>query len=133
MKINSQKFLVHENQENKFGSAIDAGQVHANTYREEFKLISFLGRLNYNYNEKYYATATVRRDGSSKFGVNNQWGNFPSFDLAWRISKEGFMKGLSFINDLKLRAGYGVTGNSDAITPYATLSLYGPNGRYYDE
>jgi iron complex outermembrane receptor protein len=127
-----QNFLVPENQDNNFGSAIDAARVTAGTYREEFKLISFLGRLNYNFNEKYYATGTIRRDGSSKFGTNNRWGNFPSFDVAWRISKEGFMSGISWISDLKLRAGYGVTGNSDAITPYATLLLYGPIGRFYD-
>lgn len=132
LQVNGQNFLVPENQDNNFGSAIDASRNTVQNGREESKLISFLGRLNYNYAEKYYVTASFRRDGSSKFGKNNRWGNFPSFDVAWRLSKENFMKGISWLSDLKLRAGYGVTGNSDAITPYATLLLYGPIGRFYD-
>ena len=127
-----QNFLVPQNQDNNFSGAIDPGRVSAGSYKEEYKLISFLGRITYNYKSKYYLTASVRRDGSSKFGVNNRWGNFPSFDLAWRISEEGFLKNVSWLNDLKIRGGYGVTGNSEAITPYATLLLYGPGGRYYN-
>jgi iron complex outermembrane receptor protein len=73
--------------------------------------------LNYNFNDKYYVTASFRRDGSSKFGENNLWGNFASFDVAWRIKEENFLKNVSWLSDLKLRAGYGVTGNSDAISP----------------
>ena len=125
-------FLVPENQDNNFSSAIDPTRVSATTYKEESRLISFLGRVNYIYNDRYYVTASIRRDGSSKFGSNNRWGNFPSFDVAWRISQEGFMKGITWLNELKIRAGYGVTGNAEAITPYATLLLYGPGGRYYD-
>ncbi len=107
------------------------------SFAEAYYLISFLGRVNYNYAGKYYATASIRRDGSSKFGVNQRYGNFPSFDLAWRISQEDFMKGVSWLTDLKLRGGYGVTGNSDAITPYSTQFLLSgqlPNGtitRYF--
>lgn len=125
-------FLVPQNLDNNFTSAIDPAKVTAATYKEEYKIISFLGRATYNYMGRYYVTASIRRDGSSKFGVNNRWGNFPSFDVAWRISDEKFMKGLHWVNDLKLRGGYGVTGNSEAITPYATLLLYGPIGRYYN-
>ncbi|HVZ55773.1 MAG TPA: TonB-dependent receptor [Chitinophagaceae bacterium] len=132
MGATGQNFLVPQNQFNNFSSAIDPTRVSASTYKEEYKLISFLGRINYIYNSKYYVTASIRRDGSSKFGVNNRWGNFPSFDVAWRISQENFMRNIPWLSDLKLRAGYGVTGNSDAITPYATLLLYGPGGRYYD-
>ncbi|HVX28025.1 MAG TPA: SusC/RagA family TonB-linked outer membrane protein [Parafilimonas sp.] len=132
MNIHGQNFLVPQNQDNNFSSAIDASQTSANTGKDEYKLISFLGRVTYNYNEKYYITASYRRDGSSKFGVNNRWGDFPSFDVAWRITQEKFMQGVSWLSELKLRAGYGVTGNSDAITPYATLLLYGPIGRFYD-
>jgi TonB-linked SusC/RagA family outer membrane protein len=102
------------------------------SFKEEYYLISFLGRVNYNYQGKYYVTASVRRDGSSKFGINNRWGNFPSFDLAWRVSQEDFMKGISWLTDLKLRGGYGVTGNSDAITPYSTQFLVGSSTRYFN-
>jgi len=130
--ITGQNFLVPQTQDNNFSTAIDPSKVSASTYKEEFKLISFLGRVTYNYKSRYYATASIRRDGSSKFGVNNRWGNFPSFDLAWRISEENFLKNVSWLNDLKIRGGYGVTGNSDAISPYATLLLYGPGGRYFN-
>jgi iron complex outermembrane receptor protein len=132
MGIQGQNFLIPQNQDNNFSSAIDASRTSAGTGKEEYKLISFLGRVTYNYNEKYYVTASMRRDGSSKFGVNNRWGNFPSFDVAWRLTQEKFMQGIPWLSELKLRAGYGVTGNSDAISPYATLLLYGPIGRFYD-
>jgi TonB-linked SusC/RagA family outer membrane protein len=127
-----QQYLVPANENNSLGSSINPIFNRINSYKEEYKLISFLGRVNYNYNSKYYVTATLRRDGSSKFGKNNRWGNFPSVDAAWRLTQEDFMKGIGWISDLKLRVGYGVTGNSDAISPYATLLLYGPSGRYYN-
>ena len=79
----------------------------------DWSLMSYMGRVNYGYNDKYLVTATVRRDGSSRFGSGNKWGVFPSGSVAWRISKEDFFKGISFINDLKLRAGYGITGNQE--------------------
>jgi len=78
----------------------------------EWALLSFMGRVNYSYKDKYLITATVRRDGSSRFGENNKYGTFPSASVAWRISKEDFFH-VPFINDLKLRAGYGVTGNQN--------------------
>ncbi|MDP4202369.1 MAG: TonB-dependent receptor [Bacteroidota bacterium] len=76
-------------------------------------LFSEMGRFNYAYNDKYLVTATIRRDGSSRFGSNNKYGLFPSVSLAWRASQEDFLKNISFINDLKVRAGYGVTGNQE--------------------
>ncbi len=78
-----------------------------------WSLLSYIGRANYNYNGKYLATATVRYDGSSRFGEGNKWGLFPSGSLAWRISEEEFMKSLTFLNSMKVRAGYGVTGNQE--------------------
>jgi TonB-linked SusC/RagA family outer membrane protein len=78
-----------------------------------WSLLSYIGRVNYSYNGKYLATATIRRDGSSRFGGDNKWGVFPSGSLAWRISEEDFMKSLTFINSMKVRAGYGVTGNQE--------------------
>lgn len=77
------------------------------------ELQSFFGRANYQLDDKYLATATLRADGSSKFGENNKYGVFPSFSLGWRLSEEGFMKGLSGISELKLRAGWGQTGNQE--------------------
>ncbi|MCX6219732.1 MAG: TonB-dependent receptor [Bacteroidia bacterium] len=76
-------------------------------------LFSLMGRANYSYADKYLVTATLRRDGSSRFGENNKYGLFPSASAAWRISQEEFFKKTSFVNDLKLRAGYGVTGNQE--------------------
>ncbi|MEP6949482.1 MAG: TonB-dependent receptor [Ginsengibacter sp.] len=79
----------------------------------EWALFSYMGRVNYAYLDKYLVTATLRRDGSSRFGQNNKYGTFPSASAAWRVSKENFFKHVNFINDLKLRAGYGVTGNQN--------------------
>jgi iron complex outermembrane receptor protein len=95
------------------------------------KLISFFGRAHYSYAEKYMVTATVRRDGSSKFGANHKWGIFPSASAAWGVSQESFMQDVSWVNDLKLRVGYGVTGNQDGLDPYKSLELYGADGTYY--
>ncbi|HEU5054149.1 MAG TPA: TonB-dependent receptor [Hanamia sp.] len=126
-----QQFIVPENQDNNLGSG-NSLYNSIGSYREEYKLISFLGRINYNYAGKYFLTASIRRDGSSKFGKNNRWGNFPSVDVAWVLSQENFLKNVSWLNQLKLRVGYGETGNSDAISPYSTLLTYGPGGRYYN-
>ncbi len=87
----------------------------------EWALLSYMGRVNYAYADKYLLTATVRRDGSSRFGANNKWGVFPSGSLAWRVSEEDFFQSVDFVDDLKLRAGYGVTGNQE-IGNYAYAS-----------
>jgi TonB-dependent starch-binding outer membrane protein SusC len=78
---------------------------------EDSKLISFFGRANYNYNDKYLAAVSLRRDGSSRFGPTNAWGVFPSVALAWRISQEGFMQRFTNLSDLKLRGTWAKTGN----------------------
>lgn len=88
----------------------------------EWSLLSFLARVNYGYKDKYLLTASVRRDGSSRFGADNKWGTFPSASAAWRISQEDFFTGLNFINDLKLRVGYGWTGNQN-IGSYSFASV----------
>jgi len=98
----------------------------------EILLVSDFFRLNYSYKDKYLLQGSIRRDGSSVFGSNNSWGNFPSVGVAWRISEEGFMKKQSFISDLKLRASYGETGNSSGIGPYTGQLLYGTAGTYYN-
>jgi len=95
-------------------------------------MISDFFRLNYNYKDKYLVQGSIRRDGSSVFGTNNRWGYFPAGSVAWRISQEDFMKDQSFVNELKLRASYGVTGNSFGIGAYTAQLLYGINGTYYN-
>lgn len=87
--------------------------IEAKNNQENNRLISFYGRVNYNLMDKYLFTATVRRDGSSRFGTNNRWAVFPSGAVAWKMKEEGFLKDVSFINDLKLRVGFGITGNQD--------------------
>jgi TonB-dependent starch-binding outer membrane protein SusC len=88
-------------------------------------LLSYYGRLNYTFHDRYLLTATVRRDGSSRFGPDNRYGTFPSVALAWRISQESFMKSAAnTVSDLKLRLGYGVTGNQDIGNNYGYLPNY---------
>ncbi len=93
--------------------------------------IGFLGRLNYNYDSKYYITASIRRDGSSVFGADKKWGNFPAVGLAWTASNESFLKNNKTINYLKLKLSYGVNGNQ-GLDPYKTLSTIslGQTGGY---
>ena len=97
-----------------------------------YKLISGFGRINYSLRDRYIVTATVRKDGSSKFGANHKWGTFPSISLGWRLIDEPFMESVRFLEELKLRAGYGVSGNQEGIDPYRSLELYGTSGQYYD-
>jgi iron complex outermembrane receptor protein len=95
------------------------------------RLISDFGRLNYNYKEKYLLQGSIRRDGSSVFGKNNQWGYFPSVGAAWRISQEGFMQSQKIFSDLKLRGSYGVTGNASGFNAYTAQFISGSLGTYY--
>lgn len=87
-------------------------------------LISFFGRLNYTFMDKYLFTATLRRDGSSRFHKDNRWGTFPSLALAWKIKEENFLKNVKPISDLKLRVGYGQTGQQDIYQYYPYLARY---------
>ena len=117
----------------KFGyNNLQAGAVRlwegTNSYYEDPRLSSFLGRVNYMYAGKYVATVNARADASSKVGKNNKWGFFPSVSAAWIITEEDFMKQFTFLNNLKLRAGYGLSGNQDAIDSYNSLQLVKPNG-----
>ncbi len=90
----------------------------------EHTLISYFGRLNYSYKDRYLLTATIRRDGSSRFGPDNKWGYFPSAALAWNINQEDFLKNSKTISSLRLRVGYGITGQQDGIPNYAYLASY---------
>src|SRR5690606_34087907 len=87
--------------------------------RSGWALLAYFGRLNYAYENKYLVTATVRRDGTSRISSAHRWGTFPSFSAAWRISEEDFFTENPWIDDLKLRAGYGVTGNQAVLDNYA--------------
>ena len=99
---------------------------------ETLRLISFYSRVNYSYDGKYIFQASIRRDGSNAFGANNQWGYFPAVSGAWRIIDESFMSSQNLFNDLKLRIGYGKTGNALGFDPYTPLILYGTSGSFYN-
>jgi TonB-linked SusC/RagA family outer membrane protein len=110
----------------------DANQITgANTDLIEWTLLSYMGRVNYDYKEKYLFTATVRMDGSSRFGANTKFGVFPSFALGWNLSEEPFMKSITAIDQMKLRASWGAIGNQ-AITPYQTQALLGRTAYAWD-
>lgn len=98
---------------------------------QQTRLISDFARFNYNYKNKYLVQGSVRRDGSSVFGANNQWGYFPSAGVAWRITEENFMSAQKLFTELKLRASYGVTGNATGFGAYTTQFLSGSLGTYY--
>ena len=108
---------------------LQAGQNGVGSYKNSSKLIAFFGRLNYDFDQKYYLSASIRREGSSRFGYNNKWGNFPAVSVAWRINRENFMSGVSWLNELKLRADYGETGNQD-FGNYLSLDTYSGYGYY---
>jgi TonB-dependent starch-binding outer membrane protein SusC len=95
-----------------------------NTYADAWTLESYFGRANYAYDDKYLLSVSIRRDGSSRLGINNQWANFPAFSAGWRASDENFMRRFSVISDLKLRAGWGATGNlpADLYPSFSQLS-----------
>ena len=106
----------------------NAGSGTAQAYGsgEGYSLVSFFGKLNYTYNDKYLLSMTVRRDGSSRFGKNNRYATFPSFSLGWRLNREKFMQSLSWIDDLKVRGSWGQTGNQE-ISNIARYTIYVPN------
>lgn len=121
------------NNENMYGEArgfpndniqtLNAGTMYQlSSTKSAYSMISYFGRANYTFNNRYLFTATVRTDGSSRFGENKKWGVFPSASAAWRISEENFMKGLPAVNDLKLRVSYGIAGNN-RIGNYSSIGL----------
>ncbi|MDQ0109946.1 iron complex outermembrane receptor protein [Chitinophaga terrae (ex Kim and Jung 2007)] len=102
-----------------------------NTRISTLRFISFYGRTNYAYRDKYLLQVSLRQDGSSAFGKNNRWALFPAFSGAWKVSKEPFMNNVTWINDLKIRAGYGVTGNSLGFDPLIAIMRYDLLGKFY--
>ncbi|MDR1896491.1 MAG: SusC/RagA family TonB-linked outer membrane protein, partial [Prevotellaceae bacterium] len=115
------------------GSAINDGLATMSSSKSSSKLISFFSRVMYNYKEKYLLTASLRHEGSSRFGANHKWGIFPGVSVGWRLSNESFMKDVKWVNDIKLRAGFGVTGNQE-IGNYQSLAILrkGSSNFYYN-
>ncbi len=119
----------------EFSNFVDISRL--NSYTDEYKKEGYFTRINYDYDNKYYASVSYRRDGSSRFSKDNRWGNFWSFGGSWRINEENFMKDLTWINNLKIRASYGQTGNDDILNsdgnsvyyPYMELYELGNNNR----
>lgn len=108
---------------------LEKGINNVGSYKNSSKLIAFFGRLNYDFDQKYYFSASLRKEGSSKFGYANKWGYFPAASAAWRITQEKFLKNVSWLNEMKLRADYGETGNQD-FGNYLSLDTYGGYGYY---
>jgi TonB-linked SusC/RagA family outer membrane protein len=111
----------------------DPGTKQVFSYGAVSSMVSMFGKIDYNYASRYYLSATVRRDGSSKFGPNYRYGVFPAFSAGWRISEESFMSNLSWLSDLRFRGGWGITGNQN-IPGGRTANQYGgsTNNTFYD-
>lgn len=111
------------------GRAIRDGRANISSFKNDNTLIAFFGRVNYAFDNRYLLQFILRHEGSSRFGANNKWGNFPAVSAGWNLSQENFMKDIKFVNYLKLRAGYGVTGNSGFSNNASRVTL-GGGGRY---
>ena len=109
----------------------DPSQSMMQSFVTQDNLVSFLGRVNYNYDERYLLSASIRHEASTRLGANHKWGTFPAVSLGWRLSNEAFMKDIDWINELKLRLGFGVTGNMPSDN-FKSLPMMGVIGRYYD-
>jgi len=112
------------------GNGLSDGTASIDSYKNDSKLIGFFGRLNYNFDNKYDLLFSIRREGSSKFGDNHKWGNFPAVSAGWSINKESFLKDVTAINTLKLRGGYGETGVIPN-DPYMSMTLYNYEGYFF--
>lgn len=123
-RVTAQNFVTDFWSFNNIGGAADYS-VRPASYQAKNRLISFLGRVNYNISDKYLLQAAVRREGSSRFGAENKWGLFPSGSIGWRLSQESFLQNARSISDLKLRVSYGITGNQD-IGNFRSLLILGP-------
>ncbi|MGN7202984.1 SusC/RagA family TonB-linked outer membrane protein [Pedobacter sp. SAFR-022] len=129
--------LYHEDKLDE-GTALALGKASMDSYKNDNTLVAFFGRVNYAFNNKYLAQFILRREGSSRFGANNKWGNFPAVSVGWNLSEEDFLKDSKTINYLKFRAGYGITGNSGFANNASRVTLGGggrylfPDGKYYE-
>ncbi|WP_341835234.1 TonB-dependent receptor [Chitinophaga pollutisoli] len=131
----SYMYAIPNSYNNEYVHTLNNAQINpaaSYTINSAWGLVSYFSRVHYGYKEKYLVSASIRTDGSSRFGPNNKWGYFPSASVAWRVKQEEFMKGISAISDLKVRASYGVTGNFN-IGDFQYLgqikdAIYSPNG-----
>ncbi|MBQ7253821.1 MAG: SusC/RagA family TonB-linked outer membrane protein [Bacteroidales bacterium] len=112
------------------GTALKQGLADMYTNRSSNRYIAFFGRVIWNYKEKYLASVSLRRDGSTRFGKDHKWGWFPAVSLGWRMSQEEWLKDVEWLSELKLRAGYGVTGNQD-FANYKSLMLMSSGTSFY--
>ena len=110
--------------------AVDAALRDQTSYATRNTLVSYFGRINYSLLNRYLFTFTMRYDGSSRFSKDNRWGTFPSLALGWKIKEEAFLKDVNFLSDLKLRLGWGITGQQDIGDDFAYLPLYLINNEY---
>ncbi|WP_321424220.1 TonB-dependent receptor [uncultured Bacteroides sp.] len=123
----------HRNTENAYNN-LDSNNPTSYIFKTENYLVSFFGRLNYSFMNKYLVTATLRDDGTSRFSKDNRWGLFPSVALGWKIKEESFLKDVDAVSDLKLRLGYGITGQQDLSQgdyPYMATYYAGQDGAFY--
>ena len=111
-----------------YAGVIDGMKAVSSGTKEVVRNISFYGRASYSFNSRYMLQATIRRDGSSVFAKDHRWGTFPSVSAAWNITEEAFMKNQNFFDQLKLRAGYGVSGNALGFGAYSGVATYGATG-----
>ncbi len=114
----------------EMGNALKEGKANQSSYQSESKLIGFFGRVNYNFKGKYLLSASVRREGSTKFGADHKWGNFPAVSVGWNMKEESFGRKVDFLSALKLRAGFGITGTIPR-DPYMSLNKLDLGGYGY--
>lgn len=124
--FNQASFSIDNPSTRYFGQGSPTALAANSNEQKQVLFTPFFARLNYIFNDKYYLTGTIRRDGSSTFGASQRFGNFPSAALAWKISNENFMKKIGFINDFKIRASWGITGDPGVVDATATRLGYGP-------
>lgn len=115
----------------QIGNALTDGEAAIESSKQRWKLIGFFGRVNYNYDNRYLLMASLRYEGNSKFGENHKWGSFPAVSLGWRIGEESFMDDVAFVDALKLRGGYGVTGIAPE-DPYQSLASFSYGGSFFN-
>jgi TonB-linked SusC/RagA family outer membrane protein len=121
--VNNRDFPTDSYTYNKLesGMALSRGEAAMNSYKESEKLIGLFSRVTYNYDDRYLLMASIRREGSSKFGADHKWGNFPGISAGWRLNEEDFMEDYTWLDNLKFRAGYGITGINIG-SPYVSLA-----------
>lgn len=111
------------------GMALSKGEASMSSYKSSEKLIGLFARVTYNYDDRYLLMASIRREGSSKFGADHKWGNFPGISVGWRMDQESFMKDYTWLDNLKLRAGFGITG-ININNPYVSLASLNYTGYF---